>query len=136
MCFIDFVFFYLDEHSLTSMYKNQILELAIDLRKYEKLCSTSDMNARIFAHIFTMFSNLQYLNFCPSLIRDQRLSFDNLSSAINSSSLLELHIRLVRFTDCLYILNERFNKLHTFYVDIDSISSSDLTNNNQVDYFG
>ncbi|CAF2208551.1 unnamed protein product [Rotaria magnacalcarata] len=51
---------------------------------------------------------------------------------IKSSTLLELHICLKRFSDCLYLLDGRFNKLHTLHVDIDTIiSSSDLTNNNQ-----
>ncbi|CAF4194721.1 unnamed protein product [Rotaria sordida] len=78
-----------------------------------------------------MFSNLQYLNFCPSSIWYQPLLFENPFPTMTSSTLLELHISLASFTDCLYILDGRFNKLHTLYVDIASISSSQLTNNNQ-----
>ncbi len=132
ICFIDL---FLD---LTSIDKNEMLGLVIDVTKYERIGPTDDVNivsTRIFTHIFTMCSNLQYLNFCPSLIWYQRLLFDNPSPTINCSTLLELHISLSGFIDCLYILDGRFNKLHTFHVDIEDISSSNLTNNNQVDYF-
>ncbi|CAF1646068.1 unnamed protein product [Rotaria sp. Silwood1] len=122
---------FIDESCLTSINKNQISPLVVDITKYEKIISSSDANIRIFTHIFTMFSNLQYLNFCPSSLWNQRLFFYNPYPGINSSTLLELHICLKRFSDCLYILDGRFNKLHTLYVDIDFISSSDLTNNNK-----
>jgi hypothetical protein len=136
MCFIDFVFFYLDESCLTSIDKNQILELVIKHTTYGKVNLKKDMNSRILAHIFTTFSNLQYLNFCISSIWNGQISFVNPYSGINSSTLLELHIRLSSFSDCLYILDGRFNKLHTLHVDIFSITPWDLTNNNEVDYFG
>ncbi|CAF3778047.1 unnamed protein product [Adineta steineri] len=81
--------------------------------------------------IETARSLIEYLNFCPSSMWYQGLLFNNPSSTINSSTLLELHMSLASLTDCLYILDGRFNKLHTLYVDIDSISSLRLTNNNQ-----
>ncbi|CAF4674434.1 unnamed protein product, partial [Rotaria sp. Silwood2] len=71
------------------------------------------MNATILTHIFITFSNLQCLNFCPSSTWNNRLSFVNPSPGINSSTLLELDVRLMRFSDCLYILDGRFSKLHT-----------------------
>jgi len=68
MCFIDFVFFYLDESSLISIDKNQILALVINRTTYGKATSPENRNPQILAHIFTVFSNLQYLNFCASSI--------------------------------------------------------------------
>jgi len=135
MCFIDFLFFYLDESSLISIDKNQILALVIERTTYGKVSPTDDANARILSHIFTTFSNLQYFNFCPSSIWNQRLGFVNPYPSINSSTLLELHIRLMSFSGCLYILDGRFNKLHTLHVDVQNIFPSDFRNNKQVDYF-
>ena len=128
--------FYLDESSLTSIDKNQILALVINRSIYGKVSAIGDMNPRTLAHIFTTFSNLQYLNFCASSIGNERLSLANPCPGINSSTLLELHIRLASFASCLYILDGRFNNLHTLHVDIQFIWPSDLRNNNQVDCFG
>ena len=129
MCFI----VYLDESSLTSINKNQILPLVINRTTYGKV-SSEDMNSRILAHIFTTFSNLQYLNFCASSILYYGLSFIDPYPSINSSILLELHIRLMSFSGCLYILDGRFNKLHTLHVDVRNIFPSNFLNNNQVVY--
>lgn len=135
MRFINFVFLYLDESSLVSIDKNQILALVINRITYEKV-SSEDKNPRILAHIFTTFPNLQYLNFCASSIWYCGLSFTKPYPTINSSTLLELHIRLMSFSGCIYILDGRFNKLHTLHVDVQNIFRSDFRNNNQVNYFG
>ncbi len=82
-----------------------------------------------------MFPNLQYLNFCPSSIFYQRLSFGVSPPTIISSTLLELRVCLHDFTDCLHLLDGRFNQLHTLHVYILFIFSSDTTINNEVDYF-
>ncbi|CAF1224991.1 unnamed protein product [Rotaria sp. Silwood1] len=123
--------FFSGESCLTSIDKNQIFEFVIKRTTYGKVNLTKDMNSRILARIFTTFSNLQYLNFCASSIWNEQLAFLNPYPGINSSTLLELHILLVSFSDCLYILDGRFNKLHTLHVDIFSITPSDLRNNNQ-----
>ncbi|CAM4753442.1 unnamed protein product [Rotaria magnacalcarata] len=131
MCFIDFVFFDLDESSLTSIDKNQIVALVINRTAHGKVSATKDMNPRTLTHIFTTFSNLQYLNFCAFSIWNKRLSFVNPCPGINSSTLLELHISLALFSDCLYILDGCFNNLHTLHVEIQFICPSELRNNNQ-----
>jgi hypothetical protein len=82
-----------------------------------------------------MFINLQYLKFGPSSISYQQLSFGMSPPTVISSNLLELHVRVDCFTDCLYLLDGRFNQLHTFHVNIGSISSNTLTINNGVNYF-
>jgi hypothetical protein len=131
---MDFVF-YLDESSLVSINKNQILALVIERNTYGETISTNKVNATILTQIFTTFSNLQYLNICPSSFWNNRLSFLYPPANINSSTLLELHVRLYQFSDCLYILDGRFNALHTLHIDIWRICSSDLRNDSQVDYF-
>ncbi|CAF3477139.1 unnamed protein product [Rotaria socialis] len=122
---------FIDESSLTSIDKNQILAPVINRTKYGKVSAADDMNPRTLAPIFTTFSNLQYLNFYPSTIWSERLSFANPCPSINSSTLLELHIRLMSFSGCLYILDGCFNNLHTLHVDIQFVYASDLRNNNQ-----
>ncbi len=62
----------------------------------------------------------------------QRLSFNEFPT-VASSTLLELHVCLRYFDDCLYLLDGRFNQLHTFCVDLKHIVSSGLTIN-KVDY--
>ncbi|CAF3857448.1 unnamed protein product [Rotaria sordida] len=51
-------------------------------------------------------------------------------STVLSSNLLELHVHVLNFADCLYLLDGRFNQLHTFHVNISYISSNTLTINN------
>ncbi|CAF4181612.1 unnamed protein product, partial [Rotaria magnacalcarata] len=120
-----------DGSSSTSIDKSQILALVIGCSTYGKIISTNNMNATILAHIFTTLSNLQCLSFCPSSTWNNLLSFVNSSPGINSSTLLELDVHLVCFSDCLYILDGGFSNLHTLHIDIKCIKSSDLTDRNQ-----
>ncbi|CAF2643500.1 unnamed protein product [Rotaria sp. Silwood2] len=83
-------------------------------------------NAIIFTHIFTMFSNLQYLNFCPSSLDQQQLSFRTPPLTAISTNLLKLYVYLDVFIDCLYLLDGRFNQLHTLYANVFAIVSSSL----------
>ena len=98
--------------------KNQISALVIDISTNEIQSFPVDDNAIIFTHIFTMFTNLQYLNFCSSSRGHQRLLFRTPPLTVISTNLLKLHVYLDAFIDCLYLLDGRFNQLHTLYVDI------------------
>ncbi|CAM4927028.1 unnamed protein product [Rotaria socialis] len=69
-----------------------------------------------------MFENLQYFIF-------------ERTSTFMSSILVELHVNVVHFTDCLYLLDGRFNKLRTLHVNIDWIAHSTLIIDDMVDYF-
>jgi hypothetical protein len=89
----------------------------------------------VFTHILTMFTNLKYLKLGPTLCWYQQLSFNNSHSSVFSSTLLELHVYVPFFTDCLYLLDGRFPQLHTFHLHINQISSSTLTINNRVNDF-
>ncbi|CAF2785369.1 unnamed protein product, partial [Rotaria sp. Silwood2] len=124
-----------NQTSVICTLKNQISTLVINISTNEIQRFPTNDNAIIFTHIFTLFTNLQYLNFCPSLLNHQRLSFDTTPLIIISTNLLKLHVYLDAFTDCLYLLNGHFNQLHTFYVNISVILSSNLSINNKVDYF-
>ena len=83
----------------------------------------------IFTCVLTMFSKLCYLKFQLSLIYWQNISFDISPRQHISSHLLELYINLNNFNDCLYLVNDRFNELHTLYVNISAIRSCETIDN-------
>jgi len=124
---------YLDESFLIRIFKNQILSLAIDIDKCEQPDSIKDINTFIYTQIFTAFSNIQYLKFDSSFGYHQ-LSFDFSPPIVFSSTLLELRVIVDSYADCLYLLDGRFNQLHTFYVTICSLVPGLPIINNEVSY--
>ncbi|CAM4799031.1 unnamed protein product [Rotaria magnacalcarata] len=120
-----------DETSVICNLKNQIITLVIDISTNQMQRFPADDKAIMFTHIFALFTNLQYCNFCPSLLDHQRLSFFTTPLTIISSNLFKLHVYLDAFIGCLYLLDGRFNQLHTFYANIFIILSSNLPINNK-----
>ena len=125
----------LDETSSIHKLKKQISVFVIDIIKNEKQNSTVEMIQLVFTYILTIFINLRYLNFGPSSNGYQELSFGISAPTVFSSNLLELHVNVDRFTDCLYILDGRFNQLRTLYITISMIFSSRLIIDNKVGDF-
>jgi len=126
----------LDE-TLIYRFKNQISSLVIDITESDEADSIEIIRL-IFTNICVMFTNLRYLNFGRSLKRCRQLSFGSYGTSplsVSSSTLSELHIYLPRFIDCLYLLDGRFNQLHTLYVHITFIYVPYETINNKVYYF-
>ncbi|CAF3946146.1 unnamed protein product [Rotaria sp. Silwood2] len=107
-----------DETLFTCTLKNRISSLVIGISGNEARRSTREVNALLFMHsIFNLVSTINIFGISlPTVV---------------SSTLLELHVYLDTFTDCLYLLDEQFNQLHTLDVNIDVILSSRFTNNNQ-----
>ncbi|CAF3014515.1 unnamed protein product [Rotaria sp. Silwood2] len=103
-----------DEITFTDVFKNQILSFVIEI--IDKDCYEPNMNIIIFTNIFKNFTNLKYLNFNPSFICDQHISFNWSSPTIFSSTLLTLHVKVSSVIDCLHLLDGRFNQLHTLYL--------------------
>ncbi|CAF2910550.1 unnamed protein product [Rotaria sp. Silwood2] len=126
---------FVDASSLIQTYKNQITSLIIDITTNKEQLSIKDVNILVFTHIFITYTNLQYLNFGPTSSDNQCLTFPNSSPTFISSNLLELHVCLGNFIDCLYILDGRFNQLRMFHVEIHEISIFDRELNNKVNYF-
>ncbi|CAF1005573.1 unnamed protein product [Rotaria magnacalcarata] len=102
---------------LTDLFKNKILSLIIHISKSKKQTSTKDANTIIFTDIFTIFTNLQELKFDSNSINPRRLSFDIPPPICISSTLLELHINVTHFYDCIYLLDGRFNQLRVLHVN-------------------
>ncbi|CAF3424543.1 unnamed protein product [Rotaria sp. Silwood1] len=107
-----------EQTSVIHTLKNQLLSFTIDISIKGTECYKRDNYAIIFNHILTMFTNLQYLNFGRSSIYDDRLFFCMRRSTVISTNLLELHVSLHIFDDCLYLLDGHFNQLRSFYVDV------------------
>ena len=130
------MYFYLDDTTFTNIHKNKILSLIIDISENKKQKSTEeDLSTIILTQVLTMFTNLQYLKMGPTLCWHQRLSFKNSHPPVISSTLLELHVSVMTFTDCLYLLDGRFKQLHTLHVNTLTMPSDSLIINNEVDYF-
>ncbi|CAF3073324.1 unnamed protein product, partial [Rotaria sp. Silwood2] len=104
-----------DESILTDIYKKQISKLTIAMAT-NNTRSFKDEIRTVYTHIFTIFINLQYLNYLShSNDYMHYLSFDGKPPNIFSSILTELHINLANFDDCLYILDGCFIQLRKFY---------------------
>ncbi|CAF4636847.1 unnamed protein product [Rotaria socialis] len=120
-----------DECFFTCTYKNQISSLIIDINTNGEQSLTGNENTLLFTRIFTTFTNLRILNIGPSSIFYQHLSFDLSPPTVISSTLLDLHVCLSRFHDCLHLLDGRFDQLRIFHVKIDFIELSSLIFNNK-----
>ncbi|CAF4287749.1 unnamed protein product, partial [Rotaria sordida] len=81
--------------------------------------------------IFLIFDKLQYFDFGSHSINFQRFFFTILPPTLFSSTLLELRVSLKRFIDCLYLLDGRFNQLHTLKVNIAFIEQNSKINNKE-----
>ncbi|CAF0968699.1 unnamed protein product [Rotaria sordida] len=122
------------KRSIIRTLKNQLLSLTIDISRKRTQDYLTNNNAIIFNRIFTMFSNLEYFNFGRSSISDERLSFCFRCPTVISRNLLEFHVCLKTFYDCLYLLDGHFNQLHTLYVDVGVINFMNRSVNNTVNY--
>ncbi|CAF3807757.1 unnamed protein product [Rotaria magnacalcarata] len=120
-----------DKSLLNDIVKSQIVSLAIGISACKIPYVTSDIIKHLFTQIFSMFTDLQCLTFVPYSIWHNQMIFDISSSTVFSSNLLELHVKLHNFTDCLCLLDGRFNQLRTLDVNIFMINSSHSVINNQ-----
>ncbi|CAF3982361.1 unnamed protein product [Rotaria sp. Silwood1] len=77
-----------NETILTDLFKNQISSVTICIRKNKEQIITRDEKTIIFTDIFTI-----------------------------SSTLLELHVNVEHFDDCLYLLDRCFTQLRVFHVN-------------------
>ena len=126
---------YPDKTIFTFTLTNQISLLTIDINTNDDTQSDRTTPEPFFGHVLTMFPNLQILTLAQNEFGYQYIFFSTLTLTVMSSTLLELHICLVVFDQCLCLPDGHFNQPRTFYADVQNISSSPLTVANQVDYF-
>jgi hypothetical protein len=96
----------------------------------------TNINIFIFSKICIKFKNLEYLNFSSSSHNEQLTfgTFSDTPSIKFSSNLLELHVVIQNIQDFVYLLDDHFNQLHTFYVTICPRFFEWPSVNNQVSY--
>ncbi|CAF1527838.1 unnamed protein product [Rotaria magnacalcarata] len=120
---------FVDETPLSITFKNQIttLYITIDNNNNEDYMQTLLSVANICDYIFTVFTRLITFGIYESSYKNRVwLSFDDLVLPnFCSSTLVKLNVSVHNFDDCLYLLDGRFNQLHTFYVDLVFISRLD-----------
>ncbi len=88
------------------------------IKSIDKYLPLKSVNTRLFAQILNTLDKLKCLKFDSLLFYDQRMSVVYSPPMIFSSSLLELHVIVDSFDDCLYLLDGRLNQLQIFYVDV------------------
>ncbi len=109
--------------------------MGIDTDTNSAPSSVDDGNVSVFTQIISSFPNLRTLYLSPSLLWYQSIHFGNTSPTVASTTLVQLHVNLTDFQDCLFLLDGRFNQLGKLHVNIDSIIPSPLGIDNKVDYY-
>ena len=132
-----YFYFYLDNIVFTRINKSQISSFVIDITEDKEHLAAfkKDVNEIVFSKIFTMFINLQYLSFGPWSNLQGPSLFEMPYPNVISSNLLELHICQPFFTDLLYLLDRRFNQLHTFHVNTIYFLFTNSPIHSRVNYF-
>ncbi|CAF2041759.1 unnamed protein product [Rotaria magnacalcarata] len=112
-----------EETPLTHIFQDKISSLVIDVVECESSSMNDTSNSNIFAHILTLFSKLKYFDYRSSFWYQ---SLFEMSTTISSLILLELHIKLDKFADCLYLLDGRFDSFENVFLDICQISIPEI----------
>ncbi|CAF4580535.1 unnamed protein product [Rotaria sp. Silwood2] len=112
-----------DEILSSGIFKNQIKMLLITMDKNDDYYEMISSVENICNYIFNILTRLTSLTLYETSYRcPVRLNFYNpLPFTIFSSTILILNVRVQCFEDCLYLLDGRFNQLHTLYVDLVNI---------------
>ncbi len=112
------IFICLDENLSSGIFKKQIRRLIITTDRNEKrkyLLAIVKMCSRIFS----VFNNLTHLMFSESSYENRvPLLFDVPSRSFSSSNLLLLNIKVQSFSQLVYLVDGRFNQLHTLIIDL------------------
>ena len=119
------MFFLFEGNSiLQDLLREQITHLEIGLQNTRT--ETSVILPNIFASILLLCKQLIDLNFCLlPLDRKAPVCIFNLpSTSCMSSILTTLKINVPIFTDCLYILDGRFDCLSTLFIHVSIISNT------------
>ncbi len=126
----NFQTFYLDKNIFNHIFRHVISTLAITFTMLED----PDLIYRfIFTQILTNLTNLRCLKFHPCSNNFDVLFFGGSPPTIIHSTLLELHVRVQTFRDCLYLLDGRFEQLRAFYVTTSMVLDLSLPTEHKVD---
>ncbi len=119
----------LDVNLSSNLFNNQISKLLITIDINRNMRHYSTMKY-IINHIFSVFKKLTHLIFSESSYQNMiGLSFQYPPINFSSSTLLVLNVKVANFDICLYILDGRFNQLHTLIVESEFIRLSEKVEN-------
>jgi hypothetical protein len=121
--------FHLDDSAFRHIFQHQITDLILhnnDEYPNKRLLETYTTN--VYSHVMVLFQNLKHLAIVESSVNEYPpLLLRSLPSATYfSSTLTVLRISVLRFEDCLSLLDGRLKQLTTFAVQIDYICSPSL----------
>jgi hypothetical protein len=108
----------LDKSPLIDIFQNQIVTLNINGKK-DLLLDHLQTNrpTNIFLNMLTICHKLRHFKFYTSVpIGSGFISFGIQSPMFSSSTLVELHMTVYRFDECLFLLDGRLNQLRILFV--------------------
>ncbi|CAM2725326.1 unnamed protein product [Rotaria socialis] len=118
-----------DVNLSSGLFNSQISKLLITIGHGRNLKDYSTMEY-IINHIFTVFKKLTHLTFAEASYQNAiELSFVYPPINFCSSTLSVLNIKIDCFEICLYLLDGRFNQLHTLTVEAAYIYESEKIEN-------
>jgi hypothetical protein len=127
----------LDKSPLINIFQNQIVTLNINGGKEDGLLDHLEIDrlAIIFMNILIMCHKLRHFKFYTSVPWGCKyISFGKQSPMFSSSRLVELHMNVYRFDECLFILDGRLNQLRILSVTTFHILPLQRTMINKVNY--
>jgi hypothetical protein len=126
----------LDKSHLVNIFQNQIVTLNIN-GKEDVLLDHLEIHrpANIFMNILIMCQKLRHFKFYTSVPWGcGYISFGKQSPMFTSSTLVELHMTVYRFDECLFLLDGRFNQLRILFVTTFHVLPLERTMINKVNY--
>ena len=100
---------------------------------YENI-PTKDWRGNLLSRILNMFTSVLHLKFFQPINYSARfVAFTSIAPKF-CSNLVELHISMHTFDDCLYLLDGRLNQLCRFFVNVRLIWGIEPVNDNRVSY--
>ena len=128
-------YFCLAELSLVDIsQKNQIITLSVDGDLTYKSGLTVYHTGNLFSRILNMYTNVLHLKFYQSTYSSHSFVKFSTHTPKFCSTLVELHINVQFFDDCLYLLDGRLNQLRRFFVSAHIISLPQPINDKRVSY--
>ena len=120
------MYLYLDENLSSEIFQSQITTVTLAINENDENYEMYESRTKIFNSIFVVFQRLTTLILDESSYKNLvRLNLTNpLLINFCSSTLLRLIVNVQCFDDCLCLLDGRFPHLHTLYVELANIHSS------------
>jgi hypothetical protein len=116
-------YLFLEKYPFIQVLRQQISDIVLTISDQILDESNVKLLTDIYNRIFSLFTNLKYLD----LDRDDSYTFSRSlltglsSTTCCSSSIVHLRIKMQNIDDCLYLLDGRLSQLHTLIISLDYI---------------